>query len=91
MNLLGRLKKLETIVYSDEIEIFIMRWAEEVPMTKASWGNTVVFKNDDETQEEFEARAMAEVKKQPKTGCVKAIYLWLLDAAYYANNTIERI
>ena len=88
MSILNRLKKLETIVHSDELEVFLMKWADEVPMTKASWGNTVVYKNDDETQSEFEARAMAELKKQNQEGTIKTMYLWLSNAESYADNIV---
>jgi hypothetical protein len=60
--------------------VLLIKWAADVPMTKASYGDFVVVKRNDETQDEFEVRAVNEAKSQPKLGNVRVIFLWLSEA-----------
>jgi hypothetical protein len=80
MSLEKRIEKLEKALGLEELSVLLIKWAADVPMTKASYGDFVVVKRNDETQDEFEVRAVNEAKSQPKLGNVRVIFLWLSEA-----------
>lgn len=72
-----RITALEQHHGKDSINVFLFRWADEVPITRATHGGLTWLKRDDETQDEFEDRAAMEARKLPRDGAVRVFNLWL--------------
>lgn len=73
----SRLAALEQYSGENSLNVFLVRWADEVPITKAIHGEHTWYKRPNETQEEFEVRAAQEAQRLPRDGVARVFNLWL--------------
>lgn len=69
---------MEKIHYDkNSLNVFLLRLADKVPVTRAKHGGMSWEKYPDETQDEFEGRAIKEAQKLPCDSAVNVFDLWL--------------
>ena len=76
-NLEGRLKKLEKAHGTEEREIYILKWGEIVPVTRAAYGDKEFYRTDNESFDIFQSRVSDEIKLLPRDGPVRVIHVWM--------------
>ena len=73
MNILNRLKKLETTKQNNE-HLYIFTWQTD-EIKRIESGENVILRNEAETEKYFKSRAESELLKKEKTK-IKKVFAW---------------
>jgi len=75
-----RISALEKILSPNNfINVFIRRFGEEVPVTRAKYGDLIIEKLPGESHGDFRSRTAREAQKVQCDGFVRVFELWLAD------------